>query len=437
MNFRKFLLLLLFPGQAFSQNYTYYHTGNTVDTVVSPTGGMCMMGGATEHDNAMKWFLQRANGGDVLVLRASGSDGYNDYLYNQLGIHVNSVTTIVCHNAAASNAAFVQQKISQAEAIWFAGGDQWDYVSFWRNTPVDSLINLAIQQRNIVFGGTSAGMAILGKYYFTAQNGTTTSAVALANPYAPTVAIDSSAFIHAPFLSDVITDTHFDNPDRRGRLVAFLSRIVTDYGVQARAIACDEYTAVCIAPIGIAKVYGDAPTYDDNAYFIQANCELNDTDPEVCQAGTPLTWNLNGEALKVYQIKGTSNGTKVFNLNNWKMGIGGSWLHWSVANGVFTEQAGTEIECPVLSENEPWIHSGLSLYPNPAAEKLYVSREQEFAGELSFQVFNALGQQLPIEISALADGQIELDIRHVKQGINFLQITHSGAGVFTRVFAKE
>lgn len=79
------------------------------------------MGGATEDDNAMKWFLQRANGGDVLVLRTTGSNGYNSYLYSSLGINVNSVETIVCNNASASNDAYVLQKINQAEAIWFAG----------------------------------------------------------------------------------------------------------------------------------------------------------------------------------------------------------------------------------------------------------------------------------------------------------------------------
>ena len=47
------------------------------------------MGGATEDDNAMKWFLEQANGGDVLILRTSGSDGYNQYFYSQLGISVN------------------------------------------------------------------------------------------------------------------------------------------------------------------------------------------------------------------------------------------------------------------------------------------------------------------------------------------------------------
>ena len=53
------------------------------------------MGGATEDDNAMIWFLERSNGGDILVLRTSGSDGYNNYLFSELGVNVNSVETIV------------------------------------------------------------------------------------------------------------------------------------------------------------------------------------------------------------------------------------------------------------------------------------------------------------------------------------------------------
>ena len=97
-----------------AQNFVAYQTGNPSDTVVQALGGVCLMGGATEDDNAMSWFLQRANGGDVLVLRTSGSNGYNSYLYSQLGVPVNSVETIVCNNAAASNEAYVLQKINQA-----------------------------------------------------------------------------------------------------------------------------------------------------------------------------------------------------------------------------------------------------------------------------------------------------------------------------------
>ena len=141
------------------------------------------MGGASEHDEAMKWFLQQSNGGDILVLRATGSNGYNNYMYSQLGVSVNSVETIVCHNAQAAYESYVQDRIKKAEAIWFAGGDQWTYITYWRNTPVDSLINKGLAERNLVIGGTSAGMAIQGAYCFSAQNGTVTSPTALSNPF--------------------------------------------------------------------------------------------------------------------------------------------------------------------------------------------------------------------------------------------------------------
>jgi len=94
------------------------------------------MGGASEDDNAMTWFLQQANGGDILVLRTSGSDGYNNYMYSELSAGVNSVETIVFNNSSASNESYIHQKIQQAEAIWFAGGDQWNYISYWRKAPL-------------------------------------------------------------------------------------------------------------------------------------------------------------------------------------------------------------------------------------------------------------------------------------------------------------
>jgi len=131
------LFLCLLPAIALGQNYSSFFTGNSTDMVTSPLGGVCLMGGASEDDNAMKWFLQRANGGDIIILRTSGSDGYNAYFYATLGITVNSVETIVCNNASASSDTYILQKIQQAEAIWFAGGNQWNYISYWRNTPVE------------------------------------------------------------------------------------------------------------------------------------------------------------------------------------------------------------------------------------------------------------------------------------------------------------
>lgn len=147
----RFILLVLcglnyFLG--FGQAFTSYYTGDTIDVVSSPTSGTVLMGGASENDYAMRWFLERADGGDVLVLRASGEDGYNDYFYSELGISVNSVQTIVCNSAAASIDPYLIAQIENAEALWFAGGNQWDYISFWRDTPVEDAINFVVNEKD-------------------------------------------------------------------------------------------------------------------------------------------------------------------------------------------------------------------------------------------------------------------------------------------------
>ena len=133
------LVITMFYVKA--QNYTSYFTGDTSDVNTPTVGVSVIMGGATEHDSAMVWFLQHSGGGDVVVLRTSGSNGYNDYMYSQLGVSVNSVETIVCNNASASNDPYVIHQLMNAEALWFAGGDQWTYVSYWNNTPLDTIFN--------------------------------------------------------------------------------------------------------------------------------------------------------------------------------------------------------------------------------------------------------------------------------------------------------
>ena len=85
------LFFFMLTVKLYGQNFISYFSGNTTDALTVPKGGICLMGGSTEDDNAMKWFLQQADGGDVLVLRTSGANGYNSYLYSALGIPVNSV----------------------------------------------------------------------------------------------------------------------------------------------------------------------------------------------------------------------------------------------------------------------------------------------------------------------------------------------------------
>ena len=48
-------------------------------------------------------------------------------------------------------------KVRNAEALFFAGGDQANYVKMWRDTPLSEAIQ-GLVKRNVPIGGTSAGL---------------------------------------------------------------------------------------------------------------------------------------------------------------------------------------------------------------------------------------------------------------------------------------
>lgn len=329
------LLLLVMNFSLKAQSF--YITGSTSDQTTNPLPGLLLSGGAGDHNNSMKWFLQRANGGDIVVLRSSGSDGYNNYLYSQLGETVNSVTSIVISSVAAANTDTVYNTIRRAEALFIAGGNQWDYMRYFKNTKVQEAIEYLIEEKGVTIGGTSAGMAVLGQIAFTAQNSTMYSSEALSDPYHFRVKLDTS-FVNHPLLQQTVTDTHYNRPDnpsnptRKGRHITFMARMVQDWDMHAKGIAANEYTAIAVDENGIARVFGN-PSYDDFAYFLQ---KYGGT-PEICQASTPLTWNRNQQAVMVYKVKGTQTGENTFNISNWLDGQGGTWETWYVEAGVLFE----------------------------------------------------------------------------------------------------
>lgn len=428
------IVIFCFCESINAQNFTSFFIGNTNNVETNPLGGVCLMGGATENDEAMKWFLSRASGGDVLVLRTSGSDGYNNYFFTELGIQVNSVETIRFNNSQASSDPYVLDKISKAEAIWFAGGNQWDYISYWRNTEIANRINQAIHERNVVIGGTSAGMAILGSHYFTAQNGTVTSNEALTNPFHNRITLDNAPFLNVPFLNEVITDTHYDNPDRRGRHSVFLARFLFDYGHSVRGVACDEYTAICIDNQGIARVFGDYPNYDDNAYFLQINCEINNMTPEVLAVNQPVTWVKENKAIKVLQIKGTSTGSNSIDLNNWQSSDG-TWYHWFIENGNLIQEDGTEANCIHLSLNNENTTQTI-LAPNPFINTFEVT-SPSLETQVEVKLLNTLGQKSNgIEVEQRGN-TLSIISQDLDPGIYILVITDSTGRICTHRVVKQ
>lgn len=409
------LLMLLLPLLGFSQGYTSYFTGNTTNSTATPEFGVCLMGGATEHDNAMIWLLQKANGGDVVVLRSSGSDGYNDYLYSDLGVSVNSVETLVITSAAGAINPYVLNKVANAEMIWFAGGDQWNYVSYFKNNALEDLLNDHVNVKHAPIGGTSAGMAILGSHYFSAQNGSISSAQALANPFHSNLTIGANDFLEIPFLENTITDSHYDNPDRKGRHSAFLARMTQMIGGRSFGIASNEYVAVCFGEDGKAFVFGEYPDYQEFAYFLQANCD--EVFPETMQNATALTWNHNGKAIKVYKVPGTMTGTHYFNLDDWQTGSGGSWEDWSVNNGILTSVTGLMNECNLKATD--FKLEKFTVAPIPFHHEINLRN----AGKTDFVIYDIQGR---VVIQDSFTETIKIDTSDLKSGIYILKVESDG-----------
>lgn len=251
-------LFLLAAALHAQSGYRYYLSGDPADVVRPTTPGFLLAGGGKDVDSAFRWFLARANGGDILVLRGSGADGYHSY-FQELA-PVNSVETIVFQTAEAASHPFVLDKIRHAEAIFFAGGDQWNYVRLWRGSPVQQALDDAIR-RGVPVGGTSAGLAILGQYAFSAEFDTVTTPQALADPFDKRVAL-FRGLLHIPGLECLVTDSHFAARDRMGRLLVFLARIrAEDKCSHVRGIGIDERTAVALDHRGHAQVLGEGAAW--------------------------------------------------------------------------------------------------------------------------------------------------------------------------------
>jgi cyanophycinase len=313
----KALLILLFVLASLAISQTSYQSitaGSAHDVQTKPSFGLALMGGGTDQAEAFRWFLDKAASGDVVVLRASGTDAYNPFMMKLAKL--NSVTTIVIKDRSAASDPAVLEKVRNAEAIFFAGGDQWNYVRMWRDTPLSAAIQNRVDE-HVPIGGTSAGLAILGQYYFPAMNDTVQSPAALADPFDAKVTLGHD-FLALPFLKGVITDSHFVRRDRLGRTIAFLARMMQDDGLaKVRAIAVDEKNAVMVEADGSASLTGDGA-----AYFFEASRK-----PEVVRPKTPLTLR----DVQVYRIG--KNGK--FDLGAWK-GTGGTAYAISAVDGVLS-----------------------------------------------------------------------------------------------------
>jgi len=282
------ILLIIAPALMAEASVTRYLSGNAADVSPQLFGpGLNLGGGGSDVDPAIQLMIDTARGCtdcsakvDVVVLRATGSNGYNAPILAMNG--VDSVETFVITDRRDARTQPVLAAIKNAEVIFFAGGDQCDYVRLFYGTPIDLAVK-SVYRRGGTVGGTSAGLAIQSQFVYNACTGSATSTQAISNPYHNSVSFTYD-FFNWTDLQGTLSDSHFAQRDRMGRLFAFLARQIRDGRTNiALGVAINEATSVFVDKNGLATVMGNG---NGRAYFV-----LADHAPEVCEPGAPLTYS--------------------------------------------------------------------------------------------------------------------------------------------------
>ncbi len=268
-------------------NFDYFVSGDpTLPRAAHTEFLLALMGGGGSVDAAFTAIAAHAGHGHIVILRAVSDDSY-DPEDGDYGVSfatkwggVTSAETIVFHRREASFDPRVIAALRNADGVFLAGGDQSNYIRYWKNTPVQELLNAHVQA-NRPMGGSSAGLAILGHYSYTAfDGGSMESKVAFADPYGSGITLEDD-FLHLRWLENVITDTHFSARSRLGRLIVFLARLNQDQsGTKIVGIGLDEKSALLIGADGVGRLADGSAA---SAWLVELN------DLQKLPKGQPLT----------------------------------------------------------------------------------------------------------------------------------------------------
>lgn len=239
--------------------------GNADDKCVTPSEpGLLLMGGGSDVDAAFTGRIKpRLGGGDIVVLRTKGTDAYNAYFFGLMA--PDSVETLIVDTVDKANSAYVEWAVRNAELVWFAGGDQSDYLNQWRGTRLEAAVK-HVRDVGGLIGGTSAGLAVLGDVIYDPDNVTAViSSEAVLDPCGPAMLL-SDHFLELPALQNVITEPHFHQRDRMGRLLSLMARIggaasLVPHRQPITAIAIDEATSMFVDATGRGTVDGAGSVY--------------------------------------------------------------------------------------------------------------------------------------------------------------------------------
>lgn len=218
-------------------------------------GFICAIGGGSEDYNdwsnkPYSWIVQKADSGKIIILGVSDASEWLPQYFKSLGAR--EVRNKKISSAASADSQSTYDEIASARAVFIRGGDQYNYIRYWKGTKTEEAIKQVFYSGGVV-AGTSAGAAVLGSMDFSARTGSAYPRESLQNPFYNRIQLEDNFLNLVP---GVIFDTHVMERGRQGRLIAFIFNAYFTASQNLRGIGLDDKTAFCIDNNGMCKVYG-------------------------------------------------------------------------------------------------------------------------------------------------------------------------------------
>jgi len=205
---------------------------------------LLMIGGGKRPPEAMKTFVDAAGGSSANILvfswASATTEGAEGAKSEFLLSHPGKVSVIPTFPMKAEDEANLIPMITEATGIFFSGGDQNQLMKAIKTEKLKELLKIAYQN-GVIFGGTSAGTAVMSERMLTGEGNLTI--------------LDGSKIPLAEGLgllpSEIIVDQHFIVRQRFNRLAGLILANEKTFG-----IGIDEGTALLVSNNKTAKVFG-------------------------------------------------------------------------------------------------------------------------------------------------------------------------------------
>ena len=220
-----------------------------------PQGYICAVGGGSEGTNdwnraPYSWIVEKADSGKIVVLSVNDETTWIPDYFRSLG--ASSAYNLRINSRTLADSQAMYDSIVAADGIFIKGGNQYNYINYWKGTLTEEAIKVVFNRGGVV-SGTSAGAMVLGEHDLSAKYGTYYPDDALPNPFI------SQSHVESDFLKlipDVLFDTHVIERARQGRMVPLFVKLQSDGINDATIVGIDDRTAICISPDGTGTVMG-------------------------------------------------------------------------------------------------------------------------------------------------------------------------------------